>query len=69
MNLNDYLTITGTNQITAAAQIGCSRSLMSRWCAGKVHPGRHWWARIQAWSRGAITADVAKILGADRGRK
>ena len=43
-----------------AQQIGCKRSQMSRWCAGITRPNRYWWARVTAWSRGAITADVPK---------
>lgn len=60
MNINEYLALTGTTKTKAAAELGCSLSLVSRWCAGLTSPSRHWWARIQAWSRGAITTDVPR---------
>ena len=60
MNIREYLEITRTRQSRAAEQIGCSRAQISRWCAGITKPNRYWWARVTAWSRGAITADVRK---------
>ena len=62
MNLNDYLALTRITQVQAAEQLGCGRSLIHKWCSGRVTPGRYWWSRIQAWSRGAITTDVPKAI-------
>ena len=60
MDIKEYLSLTKIKQSRAAEQLGCSRAQLSRWCAGITRPNRYWWARVTAWSRGAITADVPK---------
>ena len=60
MDLNDYLALLKISRAQAARELGCDPALLWRWCAGITLPGRHWWPRIQAWSHGAITADVPK---------
>lgn len=59
MDINDYLALTGISPAEAAAQLGCERSTVGRWCSGETVPNRYYWQRIQAWSRGAVTKDVA----------
>ena len=60
MNINEFLILMRITRARAARELECSRSTMTLWCDGKRRPGRDWWPRIQAWSRGAITEDVPK---------
>ena len=69
MDINQYRALLGISQEQAAAELECDPSLMSRWCNGKLDPGRYWWTRIQAWSRGAITANVPRQTVTNGGRR